>query len=37
MVNAISGIVISVLVLVWRHWFSLFLAFGFSVVTAAGF
>ncbi len=37
MVNAVSGIVISVLVLAWRHWFSLFLAFGFCVVTAAGF
>jgi hypothetical protein len=37
MVNAISGIVIAVLVLAWRHWFSLFLAFGFSVVTASAF
>jgi len=37
MVNAISGIVIAVLVLAWRHWFSLFLAFGFCVVTASAF
>ncbi len=35
MVNAISGVIIAVLVLVWRHWFSLFLAFGFSGVTFA--
>ena len=35
MVNAISGVIIAVLVLVWRHWFSLFLAFGFSAVTFA--
>ena len=37
LVNAISGVIIAVLVLVWRHWFSLFLAFGFCVVTASAF
>jgi hypothetical protein len=37
MVNAVSGIVLAVLVLAWRHWFSLFLTFGFCVVTASAF
>lgn len=35
MVNAISGVIIAGLVLGWRHWFGLFLAFGFSAVTFA--
>ena len=37
MVNAVSGVVLAVLVVAWRHWFSLFLTFGFCVVTAAAF
>ena len=37
MVNAVSGVVLAVLVLAWRHWFSLFLTFGFSVMTATAF
>jgi hypothetical protein len=37
MVNAISGIVLAVLVLAWRHWFSLFLTFGFCLMTAGAF
>lgn len=37
MVNAVSGIVIAVLVLAWRNWVPLFLAFGFSLLTGAAF
>jgi hypothetical protein len=37
MVNAISGLVIAVLLLVWRHWVPLFLAFGFGLSTLGAF
>lgn len=37
MVNAVSGLIIAVLLVVWPHWFSLLLAFGFGVATAAAF
>ncbi len=37
LVNAVAGIVIGVLLLVWRHWLPLFLAFGFGLVTLAAF
>ena len=37
LVNAVSGIVICVLVLAWKHWVPLFLAFGFSLMTASAF
>ena len=37
LVNAVAGIVIAVLVLAWRNWVPLFLAFGFSLLTGAAF
>lgn len=37
MVNAIAGAVIAVLLLAWRHWVPLFLAFGFGLSTLAAF
>lgn len=37
MVNVIAGIVIAVLLIGWRHWIPLFLAFGFGVSTFAAF
>ena len=37
LVNAVAGVVIGVLLLVWRHWVPLFLAFGFGLVTLAAF
>lgn len=37
MVNAISGLVIAVLLLAWRHWVPLFLAVGFGLSTLGAF
>lgn len=37
LVNAVAGVVIGVLLLTWRSWFPLFLAFGFGLVTLAAF
>lgn len=37
MVNAIAGAVIAALLLAWRHWVPLFLAFGFGLSTLAAF
>jgi hypothetical protein len=37
MVNVIAGVVIAVLLVGWRHWVPLFLAFGFGVCTFAAF
>jgi hypothetical protein len=37
LLNAIGGVVIAVLLLVWRHWIPLFLLFGFGVLTLAAF
>jgi hypothetical protein len=37
MVNGIAGIVIAGLLLLWRHWLPLFLAFGFGVATLGAF
>lgn len=37
MVNAIAGAVIGVLLVLWRHWAPLFLAFGFGVSTLGAF
>jgi len=37
MVNAVGGLAIGVLVLVWRHWFPLFLAAGFGAATLGAF
>ena len=37
LVNAVAGVVIGVLLLVWRTWVPLFLAFGFGLVTLAAF
>lgn len=37
MLNAVSGAVIAVLLVTWRHWVPLFLAVGFGVSTLAAF
>ena len=37
MVNAVAGLVIAVMLVAWRHWVPLFLAFGFGVSTLAAF
>lgn len=37
MVNAVAGLVIAGLLVTWRHWVPLFLAFGFGVSTLAAF
>jgi hypothetical protein len=37
MLNAIGGLVIAVLLLTWRHWVPLLLAFGFGVSTFGAF
>lgn len=37
MVNVIAGVVIAVLLIGWRHWLPLFLAFGFGVCTFGAF
>ncbi|MDM7830003.1 hypothetical protein [Cellulomonas edaphi] len=37
MINAVAGLVIGVLLLVWRHWFPLFLAAGFGASTLGAF
>jgi hypothetical protein len=37
MVNAVAGVVIAVLLLVWRDWEPLFLALGFGASTIAAF
>jgi len=36
-VNAVAGVVIVVLLLTWRHWIPVFLAFGFGVATLGAF
>jgi hypothetical protein len=36
-VNIVSGVVIAVLLVTWKHWFAPFLAFGFGATTLAGF
>jgi len=33
----VSGVVIAVLLVTWKHWFAPFLAFGFGATTLAGF
>jgi len=37
MVNAVAGVVIAILLLTWRHWIPVFLAFGFGVATLGAF
>jgi hypothetical protein len=37
LVNAVAGVAIGVLLLVWRHWVPLFLAFGFGLATLGAF
>lgn len=37
MVNAISGLVIAVMLVAWRHWVPLFLAVGFGLSTLGAF
>ncbi|MEO5664751.1 MAG: hypothetical protein ABIR39_15895 [Nocardioides sp.] len=37
MLNAIAGAVIAAMLLAWRHWVPLFLAFGFGLSTLAAF
>lgn len=37
MVNAVSGLVIAVLLVAWRHWVPLFLAVGFGLSTLGAF
>ena len=37
LVNAVAGVAIGVLLLVWRHWLPLFLAFGFGLATLGAF
>ena len=37
LVNAVAGVVIGVLLLVWQHWVPLFLAFGFGLSTLVAF
>ena len=37
MLNAVAGVVIAVLVVVWRHWVPLFLAVGFGASTLGAF
>ena len=37
MLNAVAGVVIAVLVVVWRHWIPLFLAVGFGASTLGAF
>ena len=37
MVNAVAGVVIAVLLVTWRHWAPLLLAFGFGVSTLGAF
>ena len=36
-VNIVSGVVIAVLLVTWKHWFAPFLAFGFGASTLGGF
>ena len=36
-VNIVSGVVIAVLLVTWKHWLAPFLAFGFGATTLAGF
>jgi hypothetical protein len=36
-VNIISGVVIAVLLVTWKHWLAPFLAFGFGASTLGGF
>jgi len=36
-VNVVSGVVIAVLLLTWKHWIVPFLAFGFGATTLGGF
>lgn len=37
-VNGVAGVVIAILLVTWRrHWFPLFLLFGFGLLTAAGY
>jgi hypothetical protein len=37
MLNAVGGIVIAVLLMLWRHWIPAFLALGFGASTLGGF
>ncbi|MGH3425781.1 MAG: hypothetical protein ACRDO8_13690 [Nocardioidaceae bacterium] len=37
MLNAVAGIVITALLLLWRHWLTLLLALGFGVATLGAF
>lgn len=37
LLNAVGGVVIGVLLLVWRHWIPLFLAVGFGLATLGAF
>lgn len=37
MLNAVAGLVITVLLLSWKHWIPLFLAFGFGASTLGAF
>ena len=37
MLNAVAGLVIAVLLVVWRHWIPLLLAVGFGVATLGAF
>ncbi|MBK5247945.1 MAG: hypothetical protein JJE50_00720 [Actinomycetales bacterium] len=37
MLNAVAGAVIAGLLLLWRHWIPLFLAFGFGLATLGAF
>ena len=36
MLNAVAGVVIAALLVLWRHWIPLFLAFGFGATTLVG-
>ena len=37
LLNAVAGVVIAGLLVLWRHWLPLFLAFGFGAATLAAF
>lgn len=37
LVNAVAGVVIAILLLVWHHWVPMFLLFGLGVSTLGGF
>lgn len=37
LINAVAGLVIGVLLLIWRHWIPLFLAAGFGAATLGAF